>query len=51
MMTTLTVWARTGGGQNAFRLEVKAYGGPDLVKDRRGASGGSCTRYPKGMQL
>ncbi|WP_426454664.1 hypothetical protein ACP26L_18250 [Paenibacillus sp. S-38] len=39
------VWARTGGGQNTFRLEVKPYGGPELVKDMKGASGGSWTPY------
>ncbi|WP_281884626.1 carbohydrate-binding protein [Paenibacillus sp. YYML68] len=39
------VWVRTGGGQNAFRLEVKNYGGDQLTKDMRSADGGTWTPF------
>lgn len=39
------VWIRTGGGQNALRLEVKNYGGTTLTKDLRGASGSTWTPF------
>ncbi|GIP58332.1 S-layer homology domain-containing protein [Paenibacillus woosongensis] len=39
------VWARTGGGQNKFQLEVKNYGGENLARDMRKADGGSWTPF------
>lgn len=39
------VWARTGGGQNTFRLEVKNYGGDSLYKDLKSASGSVWTPF------
>ncbi|GAA0135084.1 hypothetical protein YSY43_19240 [Paenibacillus sp. YSY-4.3] len=39
------VWARTGGGQNKFQLEVKNYGGESLARDMRKADGGSWTPF------
>ncbi|GLX71246.1 S-layer homology domain-containing protein [Paenibacillus glycanilyticus] len=41
------VWARTGGGQNKFQLEVSGYGdnAPQLSKDMRSASGSVYTPF------
>ena len=39
------VWVRTGGGQNTLQLEVKNYGGNQLTKDLRSASGGTYTPF------
>lgn len=39
------VWVRTGGGQNKFQLEVKNFGGTELIKDMKSASGGSWTPF------
>lgn len=39
------VWVRTGGGQNTLQLEVKNYGGNQLTKDLRSASGSSWTPF------
>lgn len=39
------VWVRTGGGQNTLQLEVKNYGGNQLTKDLRSASGGTWTPF------
>ncbi|MBU5671676.1 S-layer homology domain-containing protein [Paenibacillus brevis] len=39
------VWARTGGGQNKFQLEVKNYGGSELTKDMKSAGGGTWSSF------
>nr|WP_306812947.1 S-layer homology domain-containing protein [Paenibacillus soyae] len=41
----VSAWVRTGGGQNALRMEVKNYGGEQINVDMRSASSGTWTLF------